>query len=280
MLKFSCSDYTFPLLSRRQSLQLISLLGIEQVDLGLFARTSHLSPFELMKDPRSFTAALKDDLSDVNLAVSDLFLQIGEAPHERAANDPDAGIREENREVFQHALRLCPSLGCMHMTGLPGVVQSGISASDGYSLAVTETAWRLEEAKQAGVVYSIEPHLGSICPTTKSAKQFLDDVKGLTLTLDYGHFIFAGEGSADVHPLVAHASHVHVRSGAPGKLQTVIKENTIDFVGLLERLEGNYDGVLCLEYVWVDWEGCNRVDNVSETLLLQNYIRDLVRGQN
>jgi len=30
-----------------------------------------------------------------------------------------------------------------------------------------------------------------------------------------------------------------------------------------------YDGFLALEYVWVDWKGCNRTDNVSETMLLR-----------
>jgi hypothetical protein len=26
---------------------------------------------------------------------------------------------------------------------------------------------------------------------------------------------------------------------------------------------------IALEYVWVDWEGCNRTDNISETILLR-----------
>jgi hypothetical protein len=33
--------------------------------------------------------------------------------------------------------------------------------------------------------------------------------------------------------------------------------------------ELRYGGFLAMEYVWVDWKGCNRTDNVSETLLLQ-----------
>jgi hypothetical protein len=39
----------------------------------------------------------------------------------------------------------------------------------------------------------------------------------------------------------------------------------------LQRL--NYPGWICLEYVWVDWEGCNRTDNVAETILLRDLIR-------
>ena len=65
-------------------------------------------------------------------------------------------------------------------------------------------------------------------------------------------------------------SHVHARGGAIGRLRTSVDENAIDFPGMLAGLqELGYSGFLALEYVWVDWKGCNRTDNVSETLLLQ-----------
>jgi sugar phosphate isomerase/epimerase len=61
-----------------------------------------------------------------------------------------------------------------------------------------------------------------------------------------------------------------VRGGAIGRLQTSVDENAIDFPGMLAGLqELGYEGFLALEYVWVDWKGCNRTDNVSETLLLR-----------
>jgi sugar phosphate isomerase/epimerase len=95
-------------------------------------------------------------------------------------------------------------------------------------------------------------------------------VEGLTLTLDYGHFVMANESSALVHELVQFASHVHVRGGAPEQLQTSVIENEIDFDGMLIGLTlRDFDGFLCLEYVWIDWNGCNRTDNVSETILLR-----------
>ena len=85
------------------------------------------------------------------------------------------------------------------------------------------------------------------------------------MTLDYGHFVMAGEDSAAVHELLPFASHVHVRGGAPERLQTTVNENMIDFSGMLARLQSSaYSGFLALEYVWIDWKGCNRTDNVRK----------------
>jgi hypothetical protein len=53
-----------------------------------------------------------------------------------------------------------------------------------------------------------------------------------------------------------------------------MKDNIIDFTAIRDALQKrNYPGWMCLEYVWVDWEGCNRTDNVSETILLRDLLR-------
>ncbi len=128
-----------------------------------------------------------------------------------------------------------------------------------------------------GVEYAIEPHVGSICGEVESARAFLRRVDGLTLTLDYGHFIMAGESSARVHDLLPFASHIHVRGSAPDRLQTSVDENAIDFTGMLTGLNQlGFDGFLTLEYVWVDWNGCNRTDNVSETVLLRRELESKI----
>jgi len=50
--------------------------------------------------------------------------------------------------------------------------------------------------------------------------------------------------------------------------------NTIDFPEIARRFEASgYPGWICLEYVWADWEGCNRTDNISETILLRDVLR-------
>lgn len=270
MFRFSCADFTFPILDRSTALSLVKLLGFDHVDMGLFARSTHFSPLDLHRSPRSYTAQVLQDLDSAELRVSDVFVQIGVDPSEAAANDPSSAIRSKNRDVFKTALEFCVALGSKHLTGLPGVFHADNSLERDSGLAAEETAWRLSQCASAGVIYAIEPHVGSICADVGSTRTFVDAVQGLTLTLDYGHFVMAGESSSQVHSLLPFASHIHVRGGARERLQTSVDENTIDFSGMLTGLQRfDFGGFLALEYVWVDWEGCNRTDNVSETILLR-----------
>lgn len=277
MFSFSCADFTFPLLNRSTSLRLIHLLGLRYVDVGLFARSSHFSPIDLEASRSRYIEQAQNDLQAAELGVSDVFLQIGVDPSECSANDPSSVQREKNRDVFARALEFCVAVGSKHLTGLPGVVHSESSLDRNVGLAQDEAAIRVKECAKAGVSYAVEPHIGSICADVRSAAAFVKAVEGLTLTLDYGHFVMAGETSEQVHRLLGFASHVHVRGGAVGRLQTSVKENAIDFSGMLAGLHRlGYAGFLALEYVWVDWNDCNRTDNISETLLLRNALSSTI----
>jgi sugar phosphate isomerase/epimerase len=127
-----------------------------------------------------------------------------------------------------------------------------------------------------GVTVSTEAHLGSVVPSPAKAAALLAKAPGLTLTLDYGHFIYQGFKNDEIHPLIPHASHFHARAGANKQLQPVLKENEIDFLTILRRMKRSaYRGYLGIEYVWIDWEGCNRVDNLSETIQLRDLLRSV-----
>lgn len=275
MIALSCADYTFPLISRAKRLALLNLLGFNHVDIGLFARSSDLRPSQLVADSKGFIKQLKNDLKRASLHCSDIFLQTGVEPPISAANDPSPQVRARNRRIFLRTLDLCAALECTHLTGLPGVPFSEGSRSD-LALAVEEAGWRQQAAANAGIIYAIEPHLGSLCFDVAAARAFVEAVPGLTLTLDYGHFIAVNAPSRDVHSLLPFASHIHVRGGAPGRLQTPVSENKIDFSGMVRLLhKQNYRGFMALEYVWTDWQQCNRVDNVSETILLRRLLEDM-----
>lgn len=273
MIRFSCSDYTFPLLPPARRFALLQLLGFEFVDIGLFERSPGLRPGQLVAEPRAFIKQLKGDLKPAELQVADVFLQIGVDPSESAANDPSALVRTRNRKTFLAALDLCEALDCTHMTGLPGVWHKGVDTAADLALAVDEAGWRQHVAAGTGVNYAVEAHLGSICTDVASTQIVIDSVPGLTLTLDYGHFVSANIKLQEVHSLLLSASHIHVRGGAPNRLQTPVSENEIDFAGIVHRLHRQkYNGFMALEYVWADWEQCNRTDNVSETLLLRRQL--------
>ncbi|MFV0336878.1 MAG: sugar phosphate isomerase/epimerase family protein [Chthoniobacterales bacterium] len=188
----------------------------------------------------------------------------------------DTVVRNKNRATFSAMVKFTHTLGAKHITGLPGVLHKENDPANNWEIAVEEATWRLNLCRQHEITYAIEAHVGSILPDPKTTLRFLKDVPNLTLTLDYGHFIYQEMSNEDCHPLLPYASHFHARGGAPGALQSTVPDNTIDFQNIVRHLKNaKYSGYYCLEYVWVDWENCNRTDNISETLRL----RDLLTGK-
>ena len=276
-MKFSCADFTFPLLPHDGALQLIKLLGINAVDLGFFSGRSHLQPKHVQGNVAGAGKKFRARLDELGLELADVFLQTSEHPAGLPANHPDQATREKTREFMKLAIEFAVNAGSRHITGLPGVSHSGVSDGDSRRRAAEESSWRAAEAAKVGLVYSVEPHVGSICPSPETTLEFLRQAQGVTLTLDYGHFIYQGMSNESVHPLLPHAAHFHARGGAHRQLQATVKDNTIDFAAILRELKRlNYRGYVCLEYVWVDWEGCNRTDNVAETLLLKEQLSKLI----
>jgi sugar phosphate isomerase/epimerase len=273
-MKLSCADFTFPLLPHEDVLALIRLLGLDGVDLGIFSGRSHCTPEMILADIPGAATRMKSSLERHGLAAADVFLQTGPEPPVRAANDPDPSIRAANRDMFCGILDFAVRVGAKHLTGLPGVWHQGVDLTTDWSLAIDETRWRKAEAASAGVEYAVEPHVNSITSDPESALRFVQDT-GVTLTLDYGHFVYQGMGPQAADVLLPHASHFHARGSAKGQLQSTMKDNVIAFPAIRDALRArSYPGWICLEYVWVDWEGCNRTDNISETILL----RDLLGG--
>jgi sugar phosphate isomerase/epimerase len=271
----ACADFTFPLLAHEKALQAIALLELEGVDIGLFAKGSHLSPRQELEKPAEAGRELARQVAANGLRVSDVFLTPGEDFISLAPNHPEANERRRSREIFERALEYTVASGSLHMSALPGVTaENEAEAQAAFARCEEEMAWRLEKAQAAGVVFSVEPHIGSVLSTPALAAALVRQVPGLTLTLDYGHFIRSGVPQEEIDPLVAWASHFHARCACQGRLQSSFKASAIDFRRVLRLMrECGYAGALGLEYVWIDWEHCNEVDNLSETVLLRDFLR-------
>lgn len=165
-------------------------------------------------------------------------------------------------------------MGSPGVTILPGVSYEGDAWEQAVDRAADELGERVSLAGEAGLRLSVEPHTGSIVDTPERALALLERVPGLTVTLDYGHFTYAGFTDEQIEPLTAHAGHVQCRGGASGVLQASMAANTIDFARMVEALQSHgYTGYLACEYVWADWLGCNLVDNLTETVALRDLLR-------
>ena len=274
MPKLACADFTFPLLSHDKVLDLIALLDFEGVDIGLFEGRSHLWPSRVFEDLAGSARELSSKVRDRGLEVADVYLQTAPEFESLAPNHPDADRRRRARDWFVKTLDFADACGARHVSALPGVYFDDESETASFGRCCDELAWRTETARKQGITFSVEAHVGSIVPTPAAAAGLVAAVPGLTLTLDYTHFTRAGVPDAEVEPLIAHASHFHARCAREGRLQASFKENTIDYGRVLDVMrESGYPGYVGVEYVWIDWEHCNEVDNLSETILLRDFLR-------
>jgi len=277
--RLACADFTFPLLSHQNALQLIAMLGFEGVDIGLFEERSHLWPSREFADINKSAHGLKQKLDDLGLKAADIFLQVAPDFEPYAINHPDPLRRKKASDWFASALEYALLTGCHHVTTLPGIHFEEEPLSDSLSRCIDELSWRVAEAQRAGIVLGVEAHVGSIAPTPKQAEQLVNSVPGLTLTLDYTHFTRAGIPDAEIAPLLRYASHFHVRGASKGRLQTSLANNTIDYSQVVAGMRAvHYKGWVGIEYVWIDWEHCNECDNLSETVLYHDQLKKLLAG--
>lgn len=274
-LKLAVADYSFPLLEWEKSLTLAREIGMEGVDIGLFAGGSHLRPDKILENPERSAAEVSSVVQAHGLRVADVFGIPGMGFDQSAVNDPDESSRRKSAEYFHRILEFAVRCGASHLTLLPGVHFPQEQKEDSLKRAGAELEWRAQAAERAGIRCSIEAHLGSIVPTPEEALQLLELAPALTLTLDPSHFIRQGISDERVLPLVSRTSHVHARCAREGRLQAPLRENSIDFKKYLDSLSRHeYSGWITVEYTWQEWERCNEVDIVSETILLRNLLRE------
>ncbi len=273
-LRLACADFTFPLLPHDSALDLISMLDFDGVDVGLFEQRSHLWPSKEFKSPSKQGQRLEKWLLNRGLRCADVFLQLDPDFIRYAVNHPDKSRRQHARDSFLKLLEYARASGASHVTTLPGVEFEGESSRDSWGRCCDELAWRVEQARNHQIVFGVEAHVGSIAPTPAKALRLVSEAPGLTLTLDYTHFTRNGVPDSAVEPLVAFATHFHARGARKGRLQASFTQNTINYGRVLTALKlAKYKGYVGVEYVWIDWQHCNEVDNLSETILLRDHLR-------
>ncbi|MGD0733444.1 MAG: sugar phosphate isomerase/epimerase [Terracidiphilus sp.] len=273
-LKLAVADYSFPLLEWEQSLKLAREIGMDGVDVALFAAGSHLQPDKILEDPKTSAAGVSATLRAHGLQLADVFGIPGTGFDQNAPNDPDVSSRHKSAEYFQRILEFAVRCNASHLTLLPGVHFPQEQKGDSLKRAAEELEWRAQAAERVGVKFAIEPHLGSVVPTPEDALNLLKLAPTLTLTLDPSHFIRQGITEERVLTLVSRTSHFHARCAREGRLQAPLRDNAVNFKKYLYSLSRHeFSGWICAEYTWIEWEQCNEVDNLSETILLRNLLR-------
>jgi sugar phosphate isomerase/epimerase len=261
-LALSCCSWCFSCLALEKSIRVIRSLGFEHADVGF----AHLV-LDGSDPARRQGGRLRKLLGSEGLLVCDLFPVL---PYE--TNDPDARHREHNARLFQRIVEFADASKASGITLKPGMVQPEVS-DGGWQASVEALQQWAAFARTAGVRLSVEPHVGSILEDPRSAELMVQSIAGLELTLDYSHFVARGFELDAVERLQRYARHVHVRQARSGKLQAAARQGALPIRRLLEELVARgYRGAISLEYQNSDWQDCNDIDVISETVAT---LRDL-----
>lgn len=271
-IRLACADYTWPAASHRLALDIIGGLGFAGADIGFMTGRSHVRPEAVGDDTASWAGRIRERCESRSLVVSDVFAQT-ESFEALAVNHPEKAQQERGAAFFERSLDFARRLGSPGLTMLPGIVFGAEERERAVERAASGLRWRADRAAAEGLALSVEPHIGSIIDTPARASALLEMVPGLTLTLDYGHFVAAGAAEEDIEPLLGRARHVQCRGGAAGFLQASMRTSSIDFPRMVRALAaGGYQGFLACEYVWSQWQGCDQADNLTETAALRDVL--------
>jgi sugar phosphate isomerase/epimerase len=279
-ISLSLADLAFPLVDYDLVFHIAARLGFRGVDLCAHPVMAHITAAAIINDPPGVARTVVELYEAHGLLVSDFFPQpddIRPTPSsgyvsQLAANVPGAAQQRAAREWFHRMLEFAVMVGAPGLTLLPGVRWDEDPASS-LARASDELAWRVSEGAAHGIVVSVEPHLNSIIDTPREALELVARTPDLKLTVDYSHFIRAGFADSACEPLLPYARHMHARCATVGALQSSMRDNAIDFrriVGCLQSLD--YHGYVCCENLWFPPLNADKVDNLSETVLLRDLL--------
>jgi sugar phosphate isomerase/epimerase len=277
VLSFTCVTFSFSALPFEKAVQLIALLDLDRIDVDCYASSTHVPSGQVRADPVAAADRIRRAADAAGLGVSQLFFTFGMGFADRPANAPAAETRADNFEVARAMVDCAKRCGAHGLTTLPGVTWAELGPERSLDLAVEGLRPIVALAADAGLPLNIEPHFDSVVETPERTVELVERVPGLSLTLDYSHFLGKGFGPEDVHPLLPLAKHFHARHAARHHLQTSRLETELDFADIYRRLlEVGYTGDICLEHTRADtdWGGGKPVDVVTENTLLRDLFRE------
>jgi sugar phosphate isomerase/epimerase len=264
MIEFSAHSWAFNDLTLTEALGTIARLGFRYADIGSGA---HFNPVKAIADGRRVAADIIADLRVYNLKLADVYLLL---PRISLA---DESSRRYEIDQFKAMIPIIRAIGAAGVTLSAGVAVP--DDEDAYKRSV-EALMEMAEAAGDDLSIGIEPHVDSVVSTPDTALKLMEDVPGLSLTLDWAQFVQQGFAQDDITRLLPHTRHVHIRQAAQGKLQTAFDAGSIDFPAIMRALQSaDYRGVVCIEYLRSTQ---TPVNVIRETVKLRDTLRSARKG--
>jgi sugar phosphate isomerase/epimerase len=255
--------------------QMVKAMGLRNTAIGW----AHVDWPKVRQDPIQAAGDVLRIIDPLELRIDDSFIWfrnkfLAELNEELKCTltQPDQAARDDNFEMFKSFVAYCNVIGCPGITLSSGIKYEdfGYSYEQIYQIARDELRRMVDYAGARGVEIRPEPHAESVMGTLEHCKRMLDDVPGLKVSLDYSHFMPQGHDIADVHFLIPYAGHVHARQANRDRVQCRYEEGILDFEAIIKELvRQGYRGNIALEYVCVNYRGCNDIDVVTESLKLK-----------
>ncbi len=263
--------FSFPLCTTEEAARITRVLGMDVMDLG---NGRDLDPEAVAENVGAAADRVNAIAERTGVRFHDGFPQ---PTDKHITNTPDEQEYRHQREVTAGWIAFGAQIGLNGITLSPGMNWPGLSLDQAYARTRDQLRPLVDIAGEHGLALRIEPHVESCIWSPDLALRMLDDVPGLSLTIDHSHFAFHGftyEETAVMHP---HGTHWHARQAALGKLQTGFDDGAIDFRRIVgDLVAGGYEGVVALEVVHTPWLDLDQQDIISETVRLRDHLRELL----
>lgn len=256
-----CS-FIYPNKPLEEGIRQAAELGFRTVDVGVGGANGHLSPRAAAQEPEAMASDARRAAERHGVRLNECFtLNFG-----RPINDPDPEPRAETRRLFTGFAAFAKEAGCRSILLLPGPIHAQLGPQRSLDLAVEGLTPLADAAASHGVALHVETDCDSCAASPAAAEELCVRVPGISLTLDYSHFIFHGHAQQEVERLHRYAGHLHVRQASRGRIVDSVEKGTIDYGRVLRGLEqAGYRGLFCVEYLHVPGVDAWGIDVIAET---------------
>ncbi len=264
-MRIACHAWSFNNLSLEDAVGTIARLGFRALDLGT---GPHLDVDRAAASPEAEAARIQRLLDQFHLGLTDLYLML---PY---TNSPDPAQRDAQLTLFEHLIPFAVALGTPGVTISPGIVQKD-GQDHSLARAVPTLLRMVQAAEDTDLRISFEPHMDSVAQRPEQALLLLQAVPGLSVTLDYSHFLCQGIAQREIEPLLEHVAHVQIRQAKRNCLQTAHEDGTLNIPQVLHDLHASgYRGALTVEYMTTfGWHGMKKISIVQETVRTRDALR-------
>ncbi|NLF78400.1 MAG: sugar phosphate isomerase/epimerase [Chloroflexi bacterium] len=265
-MQIACHAWAYNNLSLEEAVGTIARLGFRYIDLG---SGPHLDVLRAAAQPHAEASRILRLLEPFNLSITDLYLMMP------GINSPDPARRDDELALFEQLVPFAAALGTPGITVSPGILYKD-GPDHSLARALPALMRMVDAVEDTDLRLSFEPHMDSVAQRPEQALLLLEAVPGLSVTLDYAHFVCQGIVRREVEPLLEHVAHVQIRPARRGCLQTTHDEGLLNIPQLVQDLhEHDYRGALTVEYMTTfGWHGMQRVSISKEIVRTRDALRN------